>query len=284
MKSIKKHTLLPIIFALFPLLCLCRHSLGSEPERIISLAPSITKQIYLLGAQDRLTACTVYCKIARNKPRVGTALEVNVEEIVSLKPDLVLTTPLTNPRAIQKLRNLKTQVIELPLPKNFDELSKQFLELGRIVGEEARAKDIVDEARKRVKSIKDKVEDLPKPKVFLQLGAKPIFAATRDSFTSDFIELAGGINILGDSKSGFYSREKVLEQNPDVILIVTMGIVGENEKRKWEQYPVINAVKNNRVHIIDSDKVCSPTPSDFATVLQEIAGILHPELRKTETK
>jgi iron complex transport system substrate-binding protein len=269
------------------LLALCILRAGrcsARPKRVISLAPSITKQIYLLEAQDRLAACTTYCKIAQDKPRVGTALEVNVEEIVSLKPDLVLTTPLTNPRAIQKLRNLKTQVIELPIPKNFDELSKQFLELGRIVGKEARAKGIVEEASKRVKSIRDKVEGLPKPKVFLQLGAKPIFAATRDSFTSDFIELAGGINILGDSKSGLYSKEKVLEQNPDVILIVTMGIVGKSEKRMWEQYPVINAVKNNRIHIIDSDQVCSPTPSDFATALQEIAGILHPELRKTETK
>ena len=111
--------------------------------------------------------------------------------------------------------------------------------------------------------------------MLVQIGAKPLWVATKDSFINDFIKLAGGINIGPSGESGLYSREKVLEQNPDVIIVVTMGIVGEEEKKIWQKYKTLNAAKNNRIHIVDSYKVCSPTPVSFVEVLEEIVGLIH---------
>ncbi|MDP2754421.1 MAG: ABC transporter substrate-binding protein [Nitrospirota bacterium] len=249
------------------------------PQRIISLGPSITEQLYLLEAQDRLIGCTVYCKRpkeAESKEKVGTVIEVNLEKIVSLKPDLVVATSLTNLKAIEKLRNLGIKLVEFHSSKNFTELCKQFLELGKIVGREKEAEEIVYRAKKAISSIKQKVKELPKPKVLVQVGAKPLWVAPKDSFVNDFIEFAGGINIAGDSETGLYSREKVLKQNPDVIIIVTMGIVGEEEKKIWQKYKTLNAVINNRIYIVDSYRLCSPTPVSFVETLEKITEILHP--------
>lgn len=249
----------------------------NHPQRIISLGPSITEQLYLLEAQDKLIGCTIYCRRpqeAKTKEKVGTVVEVNLEKIVSLKPDLVIATPLTNPKAIEKLRNLGIKVLVFSSPKNFIELCKQFLELGKLVDKEKAAEDLIRQAENKVAAIKRNVENLPKPKVFIQVGAKPLVTVTKDSFVNDFIEFAGGMNIASNAKIGLYSREEVLMKNPDVIIIVTMGIAGEKEQEIWKKYSALEAVKNNRIYIIDSDKVCSPTPISFVQTLEELVDIL----------
>jgi iron complex transport system substrate-binding protein len=276
----------------FLLLCLgvlvfwCANTLCGEPQenypqRIISLGPSITEELYLLGVGDKIVGVTTYCDWppqAQRIEKIGTAIEVNLEKVISLRPDLVLATSLTNPKAKEKLKNLGIKVITFPSPKNFCEICKQFLELGRIVGKEKEAEKIVCQAKKAVSSIKEKVKELPRPKVLVQVGAKPLWVAPKDSFINDFIEIAGGINVGPSGKSGLYSREEVLKRNPDVIIITTMGIVGKEEKKIWQKYKTINAVRNNRIYIVDSDKLCSPTPVSFVETLEEMVNILHPHI------
>jgi len=248
------------------------------PKRIISLGPSLTKELYLLEAEDRLIGCTVYApECAKDKEKVGTVIDINLEKIIKLKPDLVLATSLTNPRQVEKLRKLKIKVIVFPQAKSFQELCDQFLELAKLVGKEDKAKGIIREVKEKVKSIRDKIKDLKKTKVFIQIGAKPLFTAGKNSFLNDFIEFAGGVNIAKDTEFGIYSREKVLKKNPDVIIIVTMGIRGIREKEIWQRYKNMNAVKNKRIYIIDSYKICSPTPISFVETLKGLIKILHPE-------
>jgi iron complex transport system substrate-binding protein len=123
--------------------------------------------------------------------------------------------------------------------------------------------------------------NLPKKRVFMQIGIKPLHTASRDTFLNEYIEYAGGINIASLEKTGVYSREKVLKENPDVIFITTMGsaeTAGEQEKETWMQYPSLKAARNKEIHILDSYLVCSPTVDKFATTVKKIAQILHPEI------
>ena len=248
------------------------------PQRIISLKPALTRELYLLGVEDRLVANTIYCSQppeAQKKEKVATVTKVNLEKVMILRPDLVLASSLTNSEQVEKLKNLGIRVTTFSTARSFSQICDQFLELGRIVGKEKEAERILSQSRKKMNSITGRGKNLPKPKVFVQVGAKPLFAVTNDSFVNDFIKFAGGINIASGAKTGLYSREKVLEQNPDVIIIVTMGIVGEEEKKIRRKYKTLNAAKNDRIHIIDSYKVCSPTPVSFVEVLEEIVGLIH---------
>jgi len=258
---------------------LCAHAQENYPQRIISLGPSITKGLYLLGVENKLIANTTYCispPEAKEKEKIGTVVEVNIEKVFRLKPDLVLATSLTNSRAKEKLRNLGINVITFPTPRDFSDLCRQFLELGRLAGKRKKAEEIVKSAKDKVTSIREKVKNLPKPKVFVQVGARPLFTATGNYFVNDYIEFAGGINIAEEAKEGIYSREQVLKANPDVIIITTMGIVAEEEKEIWQRYKTLSAVKNGRIYIIDTDKITSPTPISFVKTLEEIVSILHP--------
>lgn len=253
----------------------------SNPQRIISLAPAITQKLYLLGADNRLIANTVYCQTpdeAKLKTKIGNVTQANIEMIVSLKPDLVIASRLTKPEQAQKLMNMGISVATAPNSESFNALCEDFISLGQLVGAGERAKLIVEQARKEVDAIQKRTAGLPKKRVFVQIGAKPLFAVTRKYFVNDYIVLAGGENVAGNEKSGIYSREKVVEDDPDVIIITTMGMVGDEEKKVWFNYPSITAVKNNDIHVIDSYRICSPTPVTFVETLNEIVGILHPEI------
>lgn len=253
------------------------------PSRIISLGPSITESLYLLGEGEWIIAVTMYCSRpieARKKDKIGTIRESNVEKIISLRPDLVIATSLTNPRTVEKLRKTGIKVVVFAEPKNYAKLCEQFTELAALVGKEEDAALVLTEANTRISVLREKVRGLNSPTVFVQVGSKPLFAATGNTFINDFIVFAGARNIAGDAANGLYSREEVLKRNPEVILIVTMGISGEQEKTVWEKYKTVDAVQNKRIYFIDSDKVCSPTPLGFAETLEEIILMLHSELEE----
>lgn len=253
-------------------------------RRIVSLGPLNTENVYLLGAEERLIANTVYCvkpPAAKEKEKIGTLLQANIEKIVSLKPDLVLATSLTRPRQIAKLESLGIKVVQFAQPANFDDICEQFIELGRLLGREKKARAIVDEARRTVASIYQKTADQPRKKVFLQVGTRPLFSSVANSFTNDFIILGGGQNIAQRNLQGIYSREKVVAQNPDLIIVAIMGtegVSGENEKQKWTRYASINAVKTDNIHIVDPNLVCSPSPQTFVRALRKITSLIHPEV------
>ncbi|MCK5850260.1 MAG: ABC transporter substrate-binding protein [Kiritimatiellae bacterium] len=254
---------------------------GGRVERIISLGPIITSELYLLGVDDCLIANTVYCKepvAAENKTKIGDMIQINIEKIVSLRPDLVIATGLTHPEQIQKLRNMGIRVERMPKSESFSMICEHIIKLGELVGKRGEAERIVEEVERGVEDVKKRVEGSPKKRVFIQIGTKPLFAVTGNSFINDFIRFGGGENIAEHEASGIYSREKVIKEDPDVIIIATMGIVAEEEKKVWGNYSTLKAVKNNNIHIVDSYKLCSPSPRIFVETLNEIVGILHPDL------
>jgi len=256
----------------------------SDNLGIISLSPVITEGLYLLGMGDNIIGVTIYCQRpsqAKDKQKVGSVVDVNVEKIVNLKPDIVFAMSHTNTKDIKKLRDTGINVITFDIPKTFERLCEIFLALGKTIGKEKEAIHIVNASKRKVSDIRKKTSGLQKQKVFIQIGAKPLFAATDDSFVNDYIEFSGGINIFKDAGSGLISREEVLKRNPDIILIATMGVAGKDEQKIWHRYKMINAVWNNRIYLVDPYRICSPTPVSFAEYLTtEIVGKIQPGIVK----
>jgi iron complex transport system substrate-binding protein len=248
------------------------------PQRIVSLVPNITEDLYLLEVQDRIVGVTNYCQRppeAQNKERVGAVVEVNVEKILSLRPDLVIASPLTDQKQIQKLQDLGVRVEIFKAPQDFEGLCAGFLQLTRLVGEEQKAREIIKQATSDIEFIKGKIQGLSRPKVFVQIGEKPLVAAGGDSFIDDFVAFAGGVNIAHEVKTSVYSREEVVQRNPDIILIAKMGIAGEKEKKHWATYTTIRAVKTNQIYTVDPYRFCSPTPLSFVETVQELVRLFH---------
>jgi len=264
------------------ILFLLNHALAlpapSIPRRIISLVPNITEQLFDLGVQESIVGVTIYCRRppeAQSKEQVGTVVEVNVEKIISLRPDLVIASPLSDHRQIEKLQAVGIRVKVFPPPRDFKALCVNFSQIAHMVGKEERAREIIQQAERELAAIKGKVKGLPKPRVFVQIGERPLVAGGGDSFIDDFVNCAGGVNIAREVKTSVYSREEVVRRNPDIIIIARMGMAGAREKAAWMKYKTIRAVQTNRIYIVDPYRFCSPTPLSFVEQVKELVELFH---------
>ncbi len=259
-------------------------------QRLVSLGPINTENVYLLGAGDRLVGNTTYCvrpEQAKTVEKVGSVMQFSIEKIISLQPDLVLATGLTRPQQVKKLQEHGLRTVHFAQPKSFKEICEQFLRLGRMLNMEERAQEIVTRAEERVARVKRLTADRPRQRVFLQVGSQPLFSSVESSFTNDFILFSGGINIAGSRSSGIINYEQVITENPEVIIIAIMGSengTAAKEKENWQRIPVLDAVEKNRVFIINPDLVCSPSPVTFADTLEIIAKLIHPEIGYRQTR
>ncbi len=253
------------------------------PQRIISLGPINTENVFLLGAGNRLVANTNYCvrpEAAKTKEKIGSVMQLSIEKIIGLQPDLVLATGLTPMQQVKQLQSVGIKVVQFQQPSSFADICNQFQRLGQLLGLQDQAKLIINETKNKLSTLEKKVAMLPKQRVFLQVGSQPLFSSVPSSFTNDFIVLAGGINIAKNQKNGITNYEKIIAANPDVIIIAMMGSesgIAFQEKERWMQVSVIKAVENNRVHVISPDIACSPSPVTFAATLTIMADLIHPE-------
>jgi iron complex transport system substrate-binding protein len=253
------------------------------PQRIVSLAPNITEILFYLGLDEEIVGVSIHCNFpekAKSKVRVGSYISLDFEKITFLKPDLVIATGAGNTRdMVDRLGKLgfPTYVI---FPKNFNDILKSIDHLGQVVGREKEAMGIILGIKQRRQRVIELTKGLSGPKVFLQIGEAPIVTVGKGSFADDLIHLAGGENIAGKEKE-MYPRlgmEEILKRSPEVILISSMNPKGDYQRvlQEWSRWKMIPAVKNGRVHLIDSDLIDRPSPR-IIDGLEEIARILHPE-------
>lgn len=253
------------------LLLLTTLALQGQPyKRIVSLAPSFTQSLYYLEAQDRIVGCTSYCLGAKDNEKkvVATAVKANVERIISLKPDIVLASGLTNPKDIELLRKVGINVKVIQSPKTFQEICDQFTQMGNWVGKKDKADAIIRESKSSVQKIIENNKQFAGKRMFFQIGANPLFAVIPNTFMNDYMTFLGVHNIATNVNQGSVTREFVIANNPDYIFIATMGIVGEEELKVWNKYPSLKATKNKQIFIIDSDIACQPSPVTFAKTIE----------------
>lgn len=264
-----------------------RVTINTPAQRIVSLAPSHTEQLFAIGAGDRVVGVTLYDNYpppVQRLQRVGgyVGKSISVEMIVSLKPDLVLSRGEIQRAVITALERVGISVLALE-PKNFTEVYTTIILLGRLTDRRQQAEQLVADMRRHVARIRRKVAQIPvaqRARVFYKAYDEPLIAAGPSTFIGHVIEMAGGINIFADVKESYpqVSAEEVLRRDPTVILApagssVNVSAVSSAQRPGWRH---LSAVKNRRIHMLDDDLVSRPGPR-LATALEVVAKTLYPD-------
>ena len=262
-----------------------RHvSVPDKPQRVVSLAPSITEIVFALDQGHRLQGVTTYSDFppeAVKLPKVGSYVHLDLEKIVALKPDLCIAIKDGNPRVIaQRLESLKIPVYAVD-PNNLETIMKTVLEIGTLLNAKDRANQLVQNMDLRIQKVKSLVaKTTHRPRVFLQIGVSPIVSAGTHTFIHELIVIAGGTNLAaGPIPYPRFSREKVLALSPEIIIITSMArsAVFEKVKAEWEKWPNMPAVRNQRIYVENSNFFDRPTPR-LLDGLELLIQLIHPEL------
>ncbi len=210
------------------------------------------------------------------RPLVGTGTDVNVEAVMKLNPDLVITWTY-NPNTIRFLEEKGIKVIGI-YPESLSELYKDMRLHGMLFGKEKRVEEVIMEMEKILKLIGERVNRIPtqKRKKVIHLGGAPTRVSGALGVTNDIIKIAGAINSARSTmqRNVDVSVERIIEWNPDVIFI--WGSAGYNESWLYSnsQWRFINAVKNRKVYKLPKWSTWSP---HLAPIALYMAMRIYPE-------
>jgi iron complex transport system substrate-binding protein len=265
------------------------------PNRIVSMAPSVTEILFALGVGDKVVGVTEACNYPAEAQEIEKIREAfgdyNVEKIVELEPDLVVMDRYLDLGAspgswLSKLEEVGLTVVVV-YPKTLDDVFSYIEMIGQATMAQENATNLVSSLEQRVNAVKVKVENVSedeKPRVFSSGwydGVTDPWTAGYGTFADDVIRIAGGINVAG-IKSGFFqmSLEALVWSDPEIIIVV--------EDYVWrtptydslmhdDRLQDITAMKNGAIYEIDADLLSRAGPR-LVEGLEETAKVLYPEL------
>ena len=260
------------------------------PQRIVSLVPSITEMIYAIGAGSRIVAVSSFDHFPLDVdrlPRVGALLDPDVEKILSLRPDLVITygsqTELTAKLTAARIPTFTYRHSGLA------DILTTMRALGTRLGVETPAAKVASKLEQDLAAIRLRVQGHGRPKTMLVIGREPrslraISVSGGYGFLHDLLELAGGTNVFGEVKreSLLVSTETILARAPDFILELhytdepTPALI-DQERGSWSVLAAVPAVRRGKVILLFGEELVLPGPRVLQTATS-FARALHPDI------
>ncbi len=233
--------------------------------RIISLAPHLTEILFELGLGERIVGVARYSDYppaAREILTVGDAFSINVELIISLKPDLIVAWWSGGSRKpLDRLQSLGVPVFYSE-PLEIEHIADNARKLAVLAGIQKRGLERGQEFQTRLEKIRaDYQSDIP-VRVFYQISDTDLYTINRTHLIGQAISLCGGLNIFEhiDVKVPLVSREAVVLGRPDLII---HGVFENGDdkfwKRRWQKMEMLAAAQDSRLIGISADKISRPS-------------------------
>lgn len=243
-------------------------------NRIVVLDPATVEMIYMLGAEDKIVGVA---NLERSKvwpeekvaklESVGTFIKPSLERIITLKPDLVITSALTDDNLNNGLKsnNIEAKRIQA---NSIEEIFTNFMEVAKMLGKENEANKIIAEKRAKLEEIK-KMAAINKKGLFV-MSASPLMVFGNDNLPNDIMKLLNIKNIAENQKgrNPIVTTEFIMKENPDIIITLLPNpaqIVATNPQLKN-----VNAIKNNKFIVVNSSQILRGSPRTIDQI-EEIA-------------
>ena len=243
-------------------------------NRIVVLDPATVEMIYMLGAEDKIVGVA---NLERSKvwpeekvaklESVGTFIKPSLERIITLKPDLVITSALTDDNLNNGLKsnNIEAKRVQA---NSIEEIFTNFMEVAKMLGKENEANKIIAEKRAKLEEIK-KMATGNKKGLFV-MSASPLMVFGNDNLPNDIMKLLNIKNIAENQKgrNPIVTPEFIIKENPDIIITLLPNpsqIVATNPQLKN-----VNAIKNSKFIVVNSSQILRGSPRTIDQI-EEIA-------------
>ncbi|WP_417392451.1 ABC transporter substrate-binding protein [Gimesia sp.] len=267
-------------------------TIQTQPQRIISLMPAHTEILFAIGAGEQMVGCTTLCDYPPEtdelkKIAIANPGSISLEALVELQPDLIILGGDYHRLLAEQLEKIQVPVLSFE-SQSLADIEKSILGIAKATGHTSRGKQIIEQIKNDIQAIQEQIkpfQEQGRPRVFYQVWDQPLMTAGPESFIGELITLVGGENIFSDVKIAYpqVSEETLIVRNPDVILLPGLknsqqadareAIATLQQRPGWQE---MNAVKNQRIYIIEDDLISRPGPR-VVHGLQKVAQALYPE-------
>ncbi len=231
-------------------------TLDKPATRVISMSPHVTETLFAAGGGGRIVGTVNYSdypEAAKSIPRIGSNREIDLERVISMKPDLVVAWMHNNSeRQIEMVRKLGVPVF-LSDPQTLDGIPENVARLGQLMGTEAVANGAAAELRRQLAGLRARYAGRPTVRTFYQVWDKPLYTLSGKHIITDALRLCGGENIFDKLAvvAPVVSVESVLQADPEAVF-------GTAEKNYggvnlWKPYTTLSATRRDNLFTVDGD-------------------------------
>ncbi len=260
---------------------------ASAPQRIVSLTPSMSEILGALQLQGRVVAVdyyTTYPAEMASLPKISDANgKYNLEQIVALKPDLVLSDGGLTQTYDSQFKNLGLHVVDLP-SATISQILQQILLVGQLTFTRDTAKTLVNQLQQQINTIKSAVKGTPAPRVLLEAddstpGKPYVFGG--GSFGDELLQDANGINIFhANTSNGGYPQvtdEAIIAANPQFVILTEDPAYGGNPALVYKRpnWSSIEALQLRQVYRLNVNIIQHPSQR-LVDGLRCLAQLIHP--------
>ena len=248
----------------------------THPTRVVSLSPAVTEIMFALGAQDLLVGRTDFCTYppeAAQIPSIGGISNLNIEHILSLNPDLVISGSMVGKQLTDQMDKMGTPMVCVIEKPRFDAVYGNITAIGNLVGKAHEADSLNALLREQVDALVDSNHAVTQshnqaitPKVYyvVGFGAGGNFTAGGNTFINDIIRMAGGRNIAEGIEGWNYSLEALMQEDPDYIIVRREDSAAFCSMKP---YTTLRAVRQGHVIGIESGTLDLQVPRNIEAIL-----------------
>lgn len=244
----------------------------AAPQRVVSLSPAVTEIMFALGAGDLLVGRTDFCvypDAAGDIPSIGGISNLNVERILSMQPDLIISGSMVGKKITDQFDQMGTPMVCVIEKPKFEALYDNIKAIGKLVGKEHEADSLIENLKLRMESLLahgDSSQNTQLPSVYyvVGFGAGGNFTAGGNTFINDIIRMAGGRNIAEDIEGWSYSLEALVKEDPNFIIVRREDSAAFCGMKPYDR---LSAVKNGHVIGIVSGTLDLQVPRNIDAVL-----------------
>ena len=241
-----------------------------DNHRIVSVSPQVTEILCDLGCMDRLIARTDFCLYPKSVAKVrsiGGITDANVEMIISLQPDIVITSSIFPKKLVTVLEDASLPVVSFKEGSKIEDMYKVMTILGDLTNRQSQADSLINICKKRLAKVTSKCDSIIKteqskrPKVYyvVGFGVGGDFSAGENTYIDEIFTLAGGDNIAKSAKNWSFNKEELFKNQPDYIFVRKADM---EKFKNTSPYSELKAVKANKVFGIDDLDLQTPRSID----------------------
>lgn len=245
-------------------------TLDHPAEKVVALQPSDCEILYAIGAGDTLVGRGEYCDYpaeVQDITAVQSGADTNIEQIISLEPDLVLMTDMSQtPEQVEQLENAGIAVFESNAA-DIESVYTSIEMIGQLMGKEDEAAGVIDGMKDTFDTLSKEAEGKEGGSVYFEVSPLEygLWTAGKNTFMDEAAKMIGLTNCFEDVDGwGEISEEQVLERNPDYIVTITMyfgeGPTPEEEIAGRKGWDSVNAVKNGKILNLSGNELSRPSP------------------------